>query len=579
MLTIAAILAKVFEAPPNETGEADSDANYAELLKEYEPTQEDLGRQGKKIYPNMPLISILMVVTNESEKDLQATIDSINKQSYRLCELCVAVQTDSNINISKFENVEKVHIVSANGTPKEMLQAAEKQMSGSHIMLMYAGDTLMPHAVFEYVKAINNFPIAEVFYCDEDELVNGERKNPKFKPDFAKDTLYSYNYIGRGLLVAKSIHDAAGGLNSATPMEEYDYILRLVPLASRIVHINRPLYTKAKKAPVIEYSDGKTVINANLARNKVSGYTVSGLYNGSFRVHYNFTPKMQVAIVVICDGDMDELKRTLESIEDVTTYKNYKLIIPNNGTADTKLQRYYTALANNKAAEIKQGFTPKSPFAQMCNKCAFGSNSGVAVFMRSGLDIFTPDWIEAMMEFSQQSGVGLIGGKVITPDNRIVHSGMVLGLNGWWNAPYFGEQDSFKNERMNSFVNTIRNTSILGSQCVMVNAKVFTSFGGFDESFQSANTVIDLGIRCARGNLKNIYTPYAKFRYFADIARTYEETVANEEDEERAYDIVRAYLMDGDPMYNPNYDYSNSKPTVTKRLFPAILLNEKYNKK
>lgn len=578
LLTIASILSKMFQAPPNDSGESQDDANYAELLKQYTPKPEDLEKQRKRTFLNMPLISIMMVATSESEKDLQATIDSIKSQTYALCELCIAVKTDSNIDIKKFESIENVRIVSANGTDKELLKAAEQQVSGSYIMLMYPGDTLMPNAMSEFVSAINNYPIAEVFYCDEDELVNGERKNPKFKPDYSEDTLYSCNYIDRGLLVARSLYDACGGLNAATPMEEYDYLLRLAALAARIIHISRPFYTKKRKAPVIDYSDGKTVINANLARKKVKGYTVSGMYNGSFRVHFSLALKMIVGIVVISEGDMDELKRTLESIEDITTYKDYRILIPNNGTADVRLQRYFTALANNKAAEIVQGFNPKSSFAEMCNKCAFGSNTGAVVVMRSGLDVFTPDWLESMLEFIEQPHIGMVGGKIVTPDNRIVHSGMVLGLGGWWDSPYFGEQDGFNNERMNYFANTIRNTTALGSQCVMVNSSIFTSFGGFDESFRTHNTIIEFCIRCSRANLKNIYNPFVKFRYFADISRTFDEGKAAEADIERCYDIVRSYLIEGDPMYNANFDYANVKPTVAKKPTPAILLNEHYKK-
>ena len=36
----------------------------------------------------------------------------------------------------------------------------------------------------------------DVIYCDEDEVSDGKRHDPYFKPDFSPDTLESFNYIG-----------------------------------------------------------------------------------------------------------------------------------------------------------------------------------------------------------------------------------------------------------------------------------------------------------------------------------------------------------------------------------------------
>ena len=77
----------MFQAPPNDSGESRDDASCG-AVKTVHPAG-GFRKTAQAYFPNMPLISIMMVATSESEKDLQATIDSIKSQTYALCELCI----------------------------------------------------------------------------------------------------------------------------------------------------------------------------------------------------------------------------------------------------------------------------------------------------------------------------------------------------------------------------------------------------------------------------------------------------------------------------------------------------------
>ena len=60
---------------------------------------------------------------------------------------------------------------------------------------------------------------------------------------------------------------------------------------------------------------------------------------------------------------------------------------------------------------------------------------------------------------------------------------MVLGLGGWWDSPYFGEQDGFNNERMNYFANTIKYNRVRLTMCYGEFINIH-DLGGFDESLE-----------------------------------------------------------------------------------------------
>ena len=46
------------------------------------------------------------------------------------------------------------------------------------------------------------------------------------------------------------------------------------------------------------------------------------------------------------------------------------------------------------------------------------------------LEVITPDWLSAMLEYSQEPDIGAVGAKLLYPDGRLQHVGMVLGVAG-----------------------------------------------------------------------------------------------------------------------------------------------------
>ena len=50
--------------------------------------------------------------------------------------------------------------------------------------------------------------------------------------------------------------------------------------------------------------------------------------------------------------------------------------------------------------------------------------------MNDDMEVLTPDWLECMIEFSQQDEIGAVGPKLLFPDGRIQHAGIAGGLCG-----------------------------------------------------------------------------------------------------------------------------------------------------
>ena len=95
---------------------------------------------------------------------------------------------------------------------------------------------------------------------------------PHFKPDYAPDTLRSYNYICHFTVFQKKLLKEAGAFRSEFDgSQDYDMVLRLTEYAHKIVHIPEILYYwRAHKNSVAE-SIGAKPYTLAAARKRFAG--------------------------------------------------------------------------------------------------------------------------------------------------------------------------------------------------------------------------------------------------------------------------------------------------------------------
>ena len=105
-------------------------------------------------------------------------------------------------------------------------------------------DTLALFALYELVSAIRARPAADIFYSDEDRLLeSGERAKPFFKPEWSPDLLYSFMYVGHLSAFRRELALALGGFRKEFDLsQDYDFALRAAERAREIVHIPHVLY-------------------------------------------------------------------------------------------------------------------------------------------------------------------------------------------------------------------------------------------------------------------------------------------------------------------------------------------------
>ena len=210
------------------------------------PSAEERQKQEAAVFERMPKISILVPLWNTPESFLTEMIGSVQWQTYKNWELCLAdgsddahayvgeyckrlAAQDSRIVYQKLAKNEGI-----SGNTNECYKLA----SGEFIGLFDHDDILHPCALYEYVKAINEKD-ADFIYCDEATFKSPDINKMitmHFKPDYAIDNLRANNYICHFSVFSRELLDGTELFRTKFDgSQDHDMILRLTDNAKHIV--------------------------------------------------------------------------------------------------------------------------------------------------------------------------------------------------------------------------------------------------------------------------------------------------------------------------------------------------------
>ncbi len=187
----------------------------------------------------------------------------------------------------------------------------------------------------------------------------------------------------------------------------------------------------------------------------------------------------------------------------------------------------------------------------MNNYAAKYANGEYLLFLNNDVEILNSDWLEAMLEQSQRDEIGCVGAKLLYPDKKIQHVGVIIGWGGraehiykWYNSDDIGY--------MGHFV-SIRNYSAVTAACLMTRRAIFNEIGGFDENFEIGFGDIDFCLRVRELGYGNVYTPYAELYHYESSTRGKSFALDNHPNDSKKFtEKWQKYIQMGDPYYNPN---------------------------
>lgn len=537
-------------------------------------TEAMLAAQKTAVFEKDVTFSILVPLYNTPSVFLNEMIDSVIAQTYGKWQLCLADGSDGahsevgEICATRAQADDRIcyQKLSQNGGISENTNACLAMATGEFIVLFDHDDLLHPAALYEIMCAICNEG-ADLIYTDEATF---EGKKPsKFvsvhhKPEYSPDTLRSYNYICHLTSFSRDLLDKVGGFRKEFDgSQDYDMILRLCEAASKIVRVPRVLYFWRSHAASVAFdisakphtlAAARAALTAHLQRIGLSGEVTDSLAPSTYRIRYEIKDTPLISIIIPNMDHIDVLSRCIESVEALSTYPHFEILLVENNSKNEETFLYYNTVCEKYANVRLIRYEGPFNFSAINNFAAKEATGKYLLLLNNDIEIITPAWLEEMLMFAQRDDVGAVGPLLYYPDNTVQHAGVILGIGGvaghshkYYYRGAFGYM---------SRLSVAQNLSAVTAACMMVDAEIFRQVGGFDETLAVAFNDVDLCMKIRQANKLIVFTPYAEAYHHESKSRGLEDTPEKIERFHRERDLFLkkwgAKLQEGDPYYNPN---------------------------
>jgi GT2 family glycosyltransferase len=211
------------------------------------------------------------------------------------------------------------------------------------------------------------------------------------------------------------------------------------------------------------------------------------------------------------------------------------------------------ALAATPHRRVSVPRTGPFNFAAAINAGAREAKGDHLLLLNDDVEVRSSGWLDALVEYSQDEGVGAVGGRLVYPDGRLQHIGIVLGVNAVA-AHAFHQAPGSSAGYFGSAVGP-RNYSALTAACLMTRAAVFQQAGGFNERLPVDFNDVDYCLRLRAAGYRIVFTPHAELTHHESAslgARSWDP--AGVEYMRRTW----ASVIAADPFYNVNLTRDHS---------------------
>lgn len=561
-------------------------ADYSMWVRNHRAGKTVLKRQSGKRFKYEPKISIVIPLYNTPLKYLKELMDSLVNQSYRNIEICLAdgsTVDDTGKYIKrhygKDSRVLYQRLKENKGISWNTNQAIA-MASGDFIMLSDHDDVLERNAVYEIIKAINTDPEkVDIVYTDEDKVTMDGKQyfEPNFKPEFNLDFFRSSNYICHIFVVRRTVLDQAGLFQSEFDgAQDFDLILRCSEKANIIKHVPKVLYHwRSHPASTAENPDskmyafeaGRKALQNHYDRLGIPAQAYRTDVFGRYRTEYELLSTPMISVIIPNKDHVDDLDKCLKSIYEVTTYKNFEIVIVENNSTEKETFLYYeqiqAAHENIRVITWKEGFN----YAAIHNFAVPYCHGEYLLLLNNDTSIITPDWMEKMLQYAQREDVGAVGAKLYFPDDTVQHAGVIIGLGGVAGHIFSGTPRVEYGYQARLI--SAQDLSAVTAACMMMPKAVFEEAGGFDERFRVAFNDVDLCMKIRALGKKIVFTPYAELYHYESKSRGKEEETATKM--ERFQQEISLFkkkwpdiLKNGDPYYSVHLSLDNGNCTLRK---------------
>ncbi|RZI65727.1 MAG: glycosyltransferase, partial [Pseudomonas sp.] len=161
------------------------------------------------------------------------------------------------------------------------------------------------------------------------------------------------------------------------------------------------------------------------------------------------------------------------------------------------------------------------------------------------------DWLDNLLNHAQRPEVGIVGAKLLAPDNTIRHAGLILGLHEPVTPIFSGQSGASEGYMQRLAVD--QNYSAVSDACLMISRALFEAADGMDGGeLNTRYRGVDLCLRVKESGRLIVWTPHVVLLH---EPRAEDSARIKAPDEQANPALYRKWLkyIAHDPAYNDNF--------------------------
>jgi GT2 family glycosyltransferase len=538
--------------PPLPPDVSQDPGPYAAWVRGREEQRVAAARRGKGQH-----LHLVMPVANADPAAVRRTLQSVRRQRGSPWSLTLVTAEDG---LSELEHLvrastswrdrrdRRVRLIGAKGpsAQRDLLGIGIEAGRGLARALIFPGDLWARDTIALLSAALT--PTA-VVYADEDEAgADGSAVAPRLKPEFSPEFLLSSAYIGRPLALGVAVADHLPRLEATgSAALEHECALAATALADTVIHIPEVLCRRTEEPDSGAEPASVHHVQAELDRRKDDATVVPGLTPGCYRIVRAARAGHPVSILIPFRDEPRLLRTCVDSIASTTaSHANVELVLIDNGSTDPETLTLLDRLAESPGVRLLADPRPFN-WAALNNVGAQTAQGDVLLFLNNDVEARQAGWLAALCAQALRPDVAAVGARLLYPDGRLQHCGLVVGLTGAAGhvlGGLNGDEPGYL-----KMATAARECSAVTGACLATRRDAFELLNGFDETLGVDLNDVDYCLRAATLGLRTIYEPAAELVHHESPSRG---TAGGVGDVVQFLHRWKGYIAEGDRYFNPH---------------------------
>lgn len=402
------------------------------------------------------------------------------------------------------------------GQSDEAFSREAGAMEADIIAFQREGAVVSPENLRRMAWAFARDPNMLALYTDEIvEPAPGQMPVPLFKPDFDEEMLLASDYIGAHLAVRRDVFKAFGGLDGSLPgsaLRALALSIADVHGASAVGHLAIPAYRwRGGGQPAAAGAKLEARLRCSETHLKRQGVAAACAIDGDtgiVRVRRALpSPAPMVSVIIPTRDRLDLLRPCIQGILQLTDYPELEIIVADNGSEGAETHAYFNELLRDRRVIILP-VPGLFNFSRINNQAAAMARGELLAFLNNDIEVLERGWLKAMAAHAARREIGAVGAKLLYPDGKVQHGGVVLGIGGIAaHAHQFfpGDHPGYMHR-----LRVPQHYGAVTAACLVVAKRKFLDVGGFDEdSFPVSLNDVDLCLKLETRGWRSLWTPEA----------------------------------------------------------------------